>query len=294
MNWKLAALVPALIGMLASSPECLAFTQSWYGPQNFFSIERQHARPVKKSLHRKQQVSIPEHWLESYSNNNFDESWESIRTFPLDRPLRRPLKVYVAAPNNRLYKPQYRQYVLDALEQWSAALDGRLKYTLVNRPKNSDIQVHWVAGFPEADQAGNTEFGIGFATVEIKTPGLPDNIIRSDIMHEFGHALGLASHSNLNEDIMVSCKSWHSFEEYKTFEPRLSERDVAAIRRLYSSQWRSGEDVYATLDAVASRIAMQPAPPKLRVTRINRRNNNRTNSVMIEPYVDGSLIRFQQ
>lgn len=183
------------------------------------------------------------------ADDYYDESWKSIRTFKLQQNLRRPIKVYVESypQETRLYKPQYAQYVQEGLNAWSEALDGRIQYVMTNNPREANIRVNWVARFSIPDQAGETEFTIGDASVKIQTVGYPDNVIKGNIIHELGHALGIGEHSTHNDDIMVACREWKSYQEYKSHTPKLSERDKLAIRRLYSPQWRKGEDVYRAI-----------------------------------------------
>lgn len=168
------------------------------------------------------------------------DSVQSLRTFDLLQPNSPPISVYIApAP------PGYRQSVHQALQTWSKALDGRLKTVEVASPSEAQIKVVWVNGFVSPSQGGETEFMEGEATVTIKVNGLPYNMIEGNILHELGHALGIANHSHQNDDIMKSGRAWRSMTEYRNYAPQLSSRDVEAIRRLYSRQWVPNEDLYA-------------------------------------------------
>lgn len=182
---------------------------------------------------------------------NFNESWESIRTFKLVDNLDTPLKVYVQK-DSRLYKPHYLTHVDSCLRMWSEALDGRLKWQFVSRPEDAQLKVLWRTAFDDPYQAGNTDFTFGDAVVEIKTTGLPDNQIKADILHEFGHALGIANHSHDHDDIMSTSRPWPSQKAYLSYQAQLSQRDVQAIRRLYSLAWNPGEDLYTARTQIAS------------------------------------------
>jgi hypothetical protein len=175
-----------------------------------------------------------------------DDSWQSMRTFRLSHPLRRPIPVYIDVPATKEsgYKAIYSQYVRHALDEWSSALEGRLRYTLVATPQEAQIRIYWVAGFTQPDKAGETEFTLEDATVWLKTRQMPDNLLQGNILHELGHALGIAGHSPANDDAMTTGRRWQSRQEYNTYIARLSERDTWAIQRLYSARWQPGEDLY--------------------------------------------------
>lgn len=183
-----------------------------------------------------------------------EDSVQSMRTFDLSRPGGAVVSVYVAPTT-----PALRQSVWAGLGAWSQALDGRLKVVEVAHPNQAQIKVYWVEGFQSASQGGETEFMEGEATLMMKSSGLPFNIIQANILHELGHALGIANHSHDNEDIMKSGRRWSSMAEYQTYLPQLSSRDVGAIRRLYSSQWVPNEDLYAASSRQANTWSNRPA-----------------------------------
>jgi hypothetical protein len=189
---------------------------------------------------------------------DWNDSWDSIRTFRLLHPLLEPVRVYIApVPSGAAGNAEkYRGYVTQSLDTWSEALDNRLKYVVVDDPRKANIKVFWVDSFPSRYQAGETECNWEYAVVKIKLDGLRDNVILSNILHEFGHALGITSHSDHNDDIMRTFRDWRSYEEYVNYKPKLSSRDVKAIRRLYSRQWQKGEDLYAAVDRIP--VAVTP------------------------------------
>lgn len=178
-------------------------------------------------------------------DTNFGDNWQSVRTFRLLSPLDKPLKVYIerTPANTGLYQEHYRDYVTDGMSQWAAALGNRLHYVFTNRKKDADITVDWVPSFSDRYVAGLTTYSVGHATVEIKTVGVPDKDIKCNIIHELGHALGISGHSNNPNDVMVGMRKWH--RDNVPYDPKLSARDVQAIRRLYSLSWQKGEDLFA-------------------------------------------------
>ncbi len=178
--------------------------------------------------------------------NAFGMDWDSVRTFHLMRPLSAPLKVYidVSTDGSPLYKPEYHAYALQSLSAWNEALGGRLHYTLTSDPGVADITLGWVSAFPDRYVAGLTTYRVGHANIRIKTVGVPQSDIQANILHEFGHALGIAGHSRNPADIMVASRKWR--RDSVAYQPGLSKQDIQAIRRLYSGDWRRGEDLYTT------------------------------------------------
>ncbi len=229
-------------------------------PQPAESYQRP-AQEILQQYNRMVPTYRPAEDEETYSSGSlqedFDPNWDSVRTFHLTRTLNKPLKVYVEThpQETRLYKKQYPVFVKESLDEWSNALGGRLKYELVQNPGNANITVRWVAGFADKDQAGETSFSVGHAAIEIKTVKLPDQIIKADIMHEIGHALGISGHSPHNDDIMRSGRDWKSADEYFNYKAKLSRNDIEAIRLLYSNQWQRGQDLYAAVTTQGRKVA---------------------------------------
>lgn len=207
-------------------------------------------------------------------DQDYDLSWASLRTFRLMSTLQAPIKVYIEThpQETRLYKARYVGYVQEGLNAWSDALDGRLRYTVTNNPNEAQIRVTWVSGFAVKGQAGETDYTVGDATIQLQTPDMPDNILRANILHELGHALGIGEHSTHNSDIMRSGRTWASYQEYVTYEPTLTEHDKQAIRRLYSLAWHPGEDLYRAIASQrpARLVSASPTTPRQTHERIIR------------------------
>jgi hypothetical protein len=177
-------------------------------------------------------------------DKSFGANWESVRTFRLMQQLDTPIRVWVDK-SSPLYKPHFNSYVTEGFRLWADALDSRLKYVFVNNPKQADITVTWVTSFNDRYVAGVTTYRVGSAKIQMKAVGVPDPDIKANVIHEIGHALGISGHSKNPEDIMVGVRRWTRSGFY---EPKLSERDVQAIRRLYSTAWSKGEDLYTALE----------------------------------------------
>jgi len=59
-------------------------------------------------------------------------------------------------------------------------------------------------------------------------------------------------------------RRWHRGDT--VYEPKLSTRDIQAIRRLYSAEWRKGEDLYAAVSrkpATANAVPSAPGKPAI-------------------------------
>lgn len=214
-------------------------------------------------------------------DTNFGESWQSVRIFRLLDPLDKPLKVYIetSPKNSALYRQNYRSYVVESLKVWDEALDGRLKYVYTTNRKEADITVDWVPSFGDQYVAGLTTYRVGHAAIEIKTVNVPESDIKGNIIHEFGHALGISGHSSNPDDMMVGMRKWH--RDNVPYNPQLSQRDIQAIKRLYSRGWKKGEDLYAM---AAQKAAIEPLAnmkqPKPSLT--------------LQPMDDTELIRWKE
>jgi hypothetical protein len=186
----------------------------------------------------------------------FGDNWGSVRVFQLMTPCK-PLKIFVET-NNQLYNQRYSNYIALSLSSWAKALDGRLVYILTTNRQEADITVTWVPRFDDRYIAGLTTFQVGHADIQIKTIGVPEKDIKANIIHEFGHAFGIAGHSENAADIMVGSRRWRHGADAEAYEPKLSRNDVQAIRRLYSTTWQRGEDLYSSSAQRAVLPSVQP------------------------------------
>ncbi|HEY9687416.1 MAG TPA: matrixin family metalloprotease [Coleofasciculaceae cyanobacterium] len=195
------------------------------------------------------------------AETNFGMTWDSVRTFRLSQPASTQLNVYIDSKpaGGTLFRPQHRQYVMDSMRAWSSALNNRVWFSEVDSRQAADITIRWVPSFRDRYVAGITNYRVGHADIEIKTVGIPERDIKANILHEFGHALGIANHSRNPNDIMVAERRWHRGNT--AYNPGLSSRDIQAIRRLYSMDWRRGEDLYANAaqSKPATYLATDPA-----------------------------------
>lgn len=182
--------------------------------------------------------------------------WASITKQGLPRrwpPAKLPIKVFVDSGSLVAgMRDSFRQILIDSLEAWMKAAQGRLSYQQVARPDQADLVCDWTNNPGEVTGKGTESeqgvahiFGrdtgggsieISRATVRIltidkeKSEELPvsDDMMKKTCLHEVGHALGLMGHSPNSHDVMF-------FSESPTVWPVLSKRDKATLLRLYES-----------------------------------------------------------
>jgi hypothetical protein len=152
-----------------------------------------------------------------------------------------PLQVYIAPFQWHETKKQqqaliYQQMVLEALEFWSKASGGLVKFQVVSRHDQSQIDFKWRRvdrkTLGHCEYAFNAEHLLYSAEIQI---GISDGLLHQQyndlgevqhtIYHEVAHALGVTGHSNQPGDIMYVP---HQFGVLKP-----TERDKETLRWLY-------------------------------------------------------------
>lgn len=159
-----------------------------------------------------------------------------------------PIKVYVRS-NYQLprFVGEFKTIVRDSFDQWCKASNGAISYKFVESKDNANIVCDYtdhrelVSSDHEPGIDGNTDARIraqenttDWANIVILVKDIPNSpafrdrtLITKAFLHEVGHALGMHGHSPNSQDVMFLAA---------TPEPiaRLSERDKATIRRIYS------------------------------------------------------------
>jgi Flp pilus assembly protein TadD/predicted Zn-dependent protease len=171
-----------------------------------------------------------------------------------------PIKIFIASGTDVPgYKPGYGEVLDNAIKSWSEALQGIVSFSRTGASEEALIEVHWTNDYKTAlmkaeggdckfvaNSAGMKHADITLLTVDpSKAEKLTDAKVSWVALHEFGHALGLAAHSNTPQDIMYFAVP------LKKSMPALSERDIATFKRLYTEKLA---DTWLTLNGEAIKL----------------------------------------
>lgn len=156
----------------------------------------------------------------------------------------KPIKVYIEPANSIINPKLYVNCIKNGLKSWSNASHGKVKFLLVQSPKNANIIINWdkykpslakknnlyYIGFTEPNYTENQliSMNIRFNTWSQSGKTTPVNLFEKGVTHELGHALGIMGHSPNKKDIM------YPFISLTT--NRLSQRDINTINLLYQSE----------------------------------------------------------
>jgi len=148
------------------------------------------------------------------------------------------LTVFIAPMN--FYSKQgedykYRKLVMKALDEWSAASNGVIKFKITTVLLESQINIEWrrvdrkALGhcnyfFDGANRLYGAEVSIGLSDGLIHEKYMSEGEVYHTILHEIGHALGLG-HSPYSSDIMYTPHQYGNV--------RLSANDKHSIKWLY-------------------------------------------------------------
>lgn len=149
-----------------------------------------------------------------------------------------PITVYVEGLE--IQGKEYADDLRYALKEWEKRSDGILSFQLVNLPDGADILVSWVRtliasdkdhpmGIAELQRTGNDKFHVEMNIYLRNTKThkrLTHDEMKTVLLHEFGHAIGLWGHSKNEADIMYYAAD--------ALHPTL--RDVNTLKQLYSHE----------------------------------------------------------
>lgn len=157
-----------------------------------------------------------------------------------------PLKVFIrngqGVPG---FDPSNQQLLTKSFQDWATASNGAVSFSFIKDPKQSDIECSWTNNpntFTNKAEAGETNLmgdkaGLCRGTIKLLTvplvPELPltENRMRMIYLHEIGHVLGLAGHTNNPQDIMFY--SVNVADVWRDLTPR----DGNTLMRLYTMNY---------------------------------------------------------
>lgn len=173
-----------------------------------------------------------------------------------------PLKVYIGSGDYVPgYRDELRQFMIDAMNAWTAASAGKISYKLVGDLDSADIVCMFRNQKDDgaaAAEAGSTRKTAGAAYIsaaliyietEMAGSVLSDDDYKVACLHEFGHALGLG-HSKSDKDIMYFATA--------TRIAALTDRDKNTLARLYSDNLKFPD--WAMLDEKGLTLLSQHKP----------------------------------
>ena len=152
-----------------------------------------------------------------------------------------PVRVYIAPfrwyeQSKQQESYAYNQMVMEALQRWQDVSNNVIRFQLVQRLQDSQIDIHWRR--VDRKSLGHCKYMINDRSMVYSSEieiGISDGVlhaqynamdeVRHTILHEIGHALGLLDHSDHQEDIM------YVPHQYGVVD--ISARDILTLQWLY-------------------------------------------------------------
>jgi predicted Zn-dependent protease len=156
---------------------------------------------------------------------------------------RLPVRVYFEKGD--AYTEERQQLAQLGFDQWAAATDGILDYTVVDTLRSADVTVRFLPGGnvpPKRNTIGLTSVytqgrSLRKARMELATRVSRPEDLTEVAAHEWGHALGINGHSDDRRDLMYAVTTRY-ISLGDSFSPparTVSERDLNTIKRAYPS-----------------------------------------------------------
>jgi len=157
----------------------------------------------------------------------------------LTRFTQMPLTIYLAPiPLSEVLKAEYIKDLEEAIALWERASDGKLKFKWVEDFARADIRVSFAhkptqlhlsnrvgeANLVRVGKRFHVEIEVvlrDLATLKFLNHGA----VKTVILHELGHAVGLWGHSPYAEDVMY----------FEAITQKPTKRDIATLKKVYST-----------------------------------------------------------
>ena len=189
----------------------------------FFTLSQSLANLVLPEHKGQVDVSNRNHYLENALISNGEAQ----------RFSKMPIYVFIQ-------EGQYSSLARRAIKQWQDASGGILSFVASSSEKNAQVVIKFnentigemnkafYAGLTSTTQKQDGSLNQTRVRILTKRDGkpLPEAIIYSVLLHEIGHAIGIAGHSDNPNDIMSTGGS--------TAKSTLSARDIKTLKMLYS------------------------------------------------------------
>jgi hypothetical protein len=153
-----------------------------------------------------------------------------------------PLKVFIYRGDDcKYFQPVFNTALTEAFRNWQRSTNSHITFVPASDPREADIECKWTDDPSDLRSPGEggetlTSFNrndgrIAHAVITLLTnvnkKGVSPNLIWATSLHEIGHSLGLAGHSDSPQDVMYA---WASIN---TEHAQLSPRDLNTLRLIY-------------------------------------------------------------